>query len=67
MTLLDLMITVNGLTEYADGNNSVLVRMVDGKQVTYRLRLDDLLMDGDITANVSIMPGDILIVAESWF
>jgi polysaccharide export outer membrane protein len=67
MTLLDLMITVNGLTEYADGNNSVLVRMVDGQQVTYSLRLDDLLKDGDISANVSIMPGDILIVAESWF
>ncbi len=67
MTLLDLMITVNGLTEYADGNNSVLVRMVDGQQVTYNLRLDDLLKDGDITANVSMMPGDILIVAESWF
>lgn len=67
MTLLDLMITVNGLTEYADGNNSVLVRVVDGQQVTYSLRLDDLLKDGDITANLSMMPGDILIVAESWF
>lgn len=67
MTLLDLMITVNGLTEYADGNNSVLVRMVDGQEVTYSLRLDDLLKDGDISANISIMPGDILIVAESWF
>jgi polysaccharide biosynthesis/export protein len=67
MTLLDLMIAVNGLTEYADGNNSVLVRMVDGQEVTYSLRLDDLLKDGDITANVSMMPGDILIVAESWF
>lgn len=67
MTLLDLMIAVNGLTEYADGNNSVLVRVVDGQQVTYSLRLDDLLKDGDISANLSIMPGDILIVAESWF
>jgi polysaccharide biosynthesis/export protein len=67
MTLLDLMIDVNGLTEYADGNKSVLIRMVDGQQVTYSLRLDDLLMDGDITANLSLMPGDVLIVAESWF
>jgi polysaccharide export outer membrane protein len=41
--------------------------MVDGQQVTYNLRLDDLLKDGDISANVSMMPGDILIVAESWF
>lgn len=67
MTMLDLMIAVGGLTEYADGNNSVLVRMVDGQQVTYGLRLDDLLKDGDISANLSIMPGDILIVSESWF
>lgn len=67
MTLLDLMIQVNGLTTYADGNSSVLIRMVDGKQVTYGLRLDDLVRDGDITANMSMMPGDILIIAESWF
>lgn len=67
MTLLDLVIAVNGLTPYADGNNSVLVRMVDGKQQTYKLRIDDLVKEGDITANVSLMPGDILIIAESWF
>lgn len=67
MTLLDLVISVNGLTPYADGNNSVLVRVVDGKQQTYSLRIDDLIKEGDITANVSLMPGDILIIAESWF
>ncbi|MEZ5571780.1 MAG: polysaccharide export protein [Halioglobus sp.] len=67
MTLLDLMIAAGGLTDYAAGNQSVLVRMVDGKEVTYSLRLDDLVRDGDITANLSVMPGDILIIAESWF
>ena len=67
MTMLDLMISVNGLTTYADGNNSVLIRMVDGQEVTYSLRLDDLIKDGDISANMSMMPGDILIIAESWF
>jgi polysaccharide biosynthesis/export protein len=67
MTLLDLMISVGGLTDYADGNNSVLIRMVDGQQVTYSLRLDDLVRDGDITADLSMMPGDILIITESWF
>jgi polysaccharide export outer membrane protein len=67
LTLLDLMIATGGLTDYADGNNSVLVRMVDGQQVTYSLRLDDLVRDGDITANLSVMPGDILIISESWF
>jgi polysaccharide export outer membrane protein len=67
MTLLDLMIAVGGLTDYADGNNSVLIRMVDGQQVTYSLRLDDLVKEGDITADLSMMPGDILIITESWF
>ncbi|MAT92291.1 MAG: sugar ABC transporter substrate-binding protein [Halioglobus sp.] len=67
MTLLDLMIAVGGLTPYADGNGSVLVRMVEGKQMTYALRLDDLVRDGDITADLALMPGDILIIAESWF
>jgi polysaccharide biosynthesis/export protein len=67
LTLLDLMIATGGLTDYADGNNSVLVRMVDGQQVTYSVRLDDLVRDGDITANLSVMPGDILIISESWF
>ena len=67
MTLLDVMIQAGGLTEYADGNNSVLVRMVDGKQVSYNLRLNDLVKEGDITANVAVMPGDIIIIAESWF
>lgn len=67
MTLLDLMIAVNGLSEYADGNNSVLVRTVDGVEQTYSLRLDDLVRKGDITANIAMMPGDILLIAESWF
>ncbi|MDX1735206.1 MAG: XrtA-associated exopolysaccharide export protein, Rfer_0658/Tmz1t_3282 family [Halioglobus sp.] len=67
MTLLDLMINVGGLTAFADGNNSVLVRMVDGKQTTYSLRLDDLVREGDITADLNLMPGDIIIIAESWF
>jgi polysaccharide export outer membrane protein len=67
MTLLDLMISTNGITAYADGNNSVLIRTVDGQEVTYSLRLDDLIKDGDISANMSMMPGDILIIAESWF
>jgi polysaccharide export outer membrane protein len=67
MTLLDIMISAGGLSDFADGNNSVLVRMVEGKQVTYNVRLDDLVKDGDISANLSVMPGDIIIIAESWF
>ena len=67
MTVLDVMIAVRGLTEFADGNRTRLVRVEDGKQVAYRVRLDDLVRDGDISANISVSPGDVIIIPESWF
>ena len=67
MTLLDLMIAVGGLTEFAAGNDTILWRRVNGKEMQYRVRVDDLIDDGDISANVHILPGDIMIVPESWF
>lgn len=67
MTLLDLMIAVGGVTEFAAGNKSVLVRTENGRQRSYGLRIDDLLKDGDISANMSMKPGDIVIISESWF
>ncbi len=67
MTLLDLMVAVGGMTEYAAGNRSVLVRTHGGGQESYGLRLDDLLKKGDISANVNLMPGDVVIISESWF
>lgn len=67
MTLLDLMIDVGGMTEYASGNKSVLIRTENGVQNSYGLLLDDLLKDGDISANLNLMPGDIIIISESWF
>ena len=67
MTLLDLMIQVGGLTDFASGNRAQLVRTVDGRQISYRVRLDDLIRDGDIRANVDILPGDIVIIPEAWF
>lgn len=66
MSLLDVMIMVGGLTQFADGNEAKIVRVVEGHQQQYRVRIDDLLKDGDITANVDMLPGDILIVPESW-
>ena len=66
MSLLDVMIMVGGLTQFADGNEAKIVRVVEGQQQQYRVRIDDLLKDGDITANVDMLPGDILIVPESW-
>lgn len=67
MTLLDVLIQVGGITEFADGNNATLIRRVDGQQELFQLRLDDLIRDGDITANVDMRPGDIIIVPEAWF
>jgi len=67
MTMLDVMISVGGLTEFADGNDAHLVRMVDGKEREMTVRLDDLLKDGDISANVQVAPGDIIIIPEAWF
>lgn len=67
MTLLDLMIQVGGLTEFAAGNNAKLVRMVNGQQQTFELKIDDLIKEGDIKQNVDMLPGDIVIIPEAWF
>jgi polysaccharide export outer membrane protein len=67
MTLLDVMIAVGGLTDFADGDNATLIRVVDGQQQEFRVRLDDLIRDGDISANVDMRPGDIVIIPEAWF
>lgn len=66
MTVLDLMIEVGGLTEFAAGNRAVLARAGSASN-TFNVRLDDLLRDGDISANVPVMPGDVVIIPQSWF
>ncbi|WP_280154034.1 XrtA/PEP-CTERM system exopolysaccharide export protein [Piscinibacter sp. XHJ-5] len=66
MTLLDVMIQVGGLTDFADGNAAVLVRGKEGGK-QYSVRLKDLLKRGDISANVDVRPGDVLIVPQGWF
>jgi len=67
MTLLDLMIAVGGLTHFADGNRASLIRVIDGEMNQFGIRVEDLIEDGDITANVDIMPGDILFIPEAYF
>ena len=69
MTLLDAMISVGGLSEYASGNRAKLVRFdkSTGGQREYALRLGDLLKKGDSQANVMLMPGDVIIIPESMF
>ena len=67
MTLLDVMIAVGGITDFAAGNKASIVRNVDGKQQQFRVRLESLIRDGDISANVEVLPGDILVIPESFF
>jgi polysaccharide export outer membrane protein len=67
MTVLDLLIAAGGLTEYAAGNRATLVRVEGGQQNSYRIRLNDLIQNGDISANIDMAPGDILIIPQAFF
>lgn len=66
MTLLDVMIAVGGVTDFADGNKATILRAADGNK-QYGVRIKDLLKRGDISANVEMVPGDVLIIPQSWF
>jgi polysaccharide export outer membrane protein len=66
MTLLDVMIAVGGLTDFAAGNKATILRTTEGNKL-YSVRLKDLLKGGDISANVEMRPGDILIIPQSLF
>jgi polysaccharide export outer membrane protein len=67
MTLLDVLLEVGGLTEFASGNRGKLVRTVDGKTEEMRVRLDKLLNKGDLSENVEVRPGDVVVVPASVF
>ena len=67
MTLMDVLIAVGGITDFADGNKASILRVVDGRPQQFGVRLNDLIKDGKMAANVDMLPGDVLIVPESWF
>ena len=67
MTVLDVMVAVGGLTEFAAGNRAVLIRGKGAERNSYRVRLDDLLRKGNIAANVPVLPGDVILIPESAF
>ena len=66
MTVLDVMIAVGGLTDFADGNAARIFRVAEGGKL-YSIRLRDLLKRGDVTANAEMRPGDIVVIPQSWF
>lgn len=67
MTVLDVMLAVGGLTEFADGNKATIVRGTGTSEKIIIVRLDDLLRSGDIEANKNVQPGDILVIPEALF
>jgi polysaccharide export outer membrane protein len=66
MTLLDVMIAVGGMTDFADGNGASILRTGEGNK-QYGVRIKDLVKRGDISANVEMKPGDVVIIPQSWF
>lgn len=67
MTLIDLMIAVGGITEFAAGNKAYILRNVDGKPQRFGVRLEDLIQGGDVSADVPMRPGDVVVIPESFF
>jgi polysaccharide export outer membrane protein len=67
MSVLDVMIAAGGLTPFAAGNRALIVRQNGTQTEQIPVNLDDLLKDGDISANVPVMPGDIVVIPQSWF
>lgn len=67
MTLLDVMIAVGGITDFAAGNRASILRTMGGKQEQFGVRLHQLLKRGDVSANVPMRAGDVLIIPQSFF
>lgn len=67
MTLLDVMIAVGGITDFAAGNKASILRNVGGKREQFGVRLHALLKNGDVAANVPMRAGDVLIIPQSFF
>ena len=67
MTLLDLIIQIGGLGQFADGNGASIIRNIDGEPQHFGIRIDDLVDNADLSANVKILPGDILIIPQAFF
>ena len=67
MTLLDLMIQVGGLGQFADGNRASIVRNIKGENQQFGIKINDLINDGNLSANVKILPGDIVIIPAALF
>ncbi len=67
MRMLDLLVEIGGISPYAAGNRTKIIRTIDGKQQKVPVRLADLIEDADMSANIQLLPGDIVFIPESYF
>jgi polysaccharide biosynthesis/export protein len=67
MTILDVMLEAGGLAEHASGNKTKVLRVIGGKTQKIAVKLNNLLYDGDVTQNIAMMPGDVVVVPLSIF
>ena len=67
LRFLDVLLAVCGLTEFAAPNRAILIRTENGKEVKTKIRIGDLLVDGDLDQNVVLKPGDVIVIPQTWF
>jgi polysaccharide export outer membrane protein len=67
MKVLDALLSVRGLSQFAAGNRARIERTVNGKKQEIKIKLDSLVNKGDLTQNIALVPGDVLVVPESRF
>lgn len=67
MTVLDAVLAVGGITEFAAGNRAKVVRTAGGQEQEIKIRLDKLLEKGDMSQNIPLRPGDVLLIPQSRF
>jgi polysaccharide export outer membrane protein len=67
MTVLDAVLAVGGLSQFAAGNRAHIVRTENGKQIEIKVKLDSLVNSGDMKQNLQLRPGDVLVVPETRF
>jgi polysaccharide export outer membrane protein len=67
MSLLDVMAAVGGITEFADGDRASILRTIDGRSQQFGVRLTSLLKRGDLSANIHMRPGDVVVIPQSFF
>ena len=67
LRVLDALLAVGGLSEFASPNRAVLIRTENGKESKTKIRVGDLLDSGDLEQNLLLKPGDVIVIPQTWF